>query len=228
MLRKPLHCLLPAVMLLPAFGPAAPLGGWAVITVEELPEHLTVGQPTPLEFTVRQHGFTALGDLQPRVEATSGTARTSAAAPPRLLGTTGRYAATLTVPKSGDWTITINSGFMSSRVTLLPIRAFDAGARGLPAIPERARGHALFVAKGCITCHVHEETKAAPSVAVGPELTGRRYPAEFLTRFLANPAAFVAERPGAARMPSLGLDEREIASLVTFINTERQVSSRGR
>ena len=226
MLRTPLHCLLPAALLFPAFGPSAPRGGWAVITVEDLPAHLTVGQPTNLRFTVRQHGFTLLGDLRPRIEAVMGSTRATVGAP---VGTaTGGYTANLTVPKAGEWTVTIHSGFGPSRVTLVPIRAVDAGASAVPAIPQRERGRSLFVAKGCVTCHVHEEAKADLSVAVGPALTGRRYPAEYLARFLANPASAVAERPNAAKMPNLGLKEREIAALVTFLNTERQVSSRGR
>lgn len=223
MLRKPLHTLLPAVLLLPAFGPAAPIGGWAVITVEDLPMYLTAGQPTRLEFTVRQHGMTVLTDLEPTVEASSGSMRTTVDARARLVS--GRYVATITPPRTGDWTVAVHSGFMSSRVTLVPIRAVDPGA-SVPSIPEREYGRALFVAKGCLTCHVHEEAKAELSVAVGPELTGRRYPADYLKRFLANPAIAVAERPNAARMPNLGLKPREIDALVTFINTDRQVSSR--
>jgi mono/diheme cytochrome c family protein len=223
MLRKPLHALLPAVMLLPAFGPAAPVGGWAVITVEDLPEYLTAGEPTRLEFTVRQHGMRPLTDLEPRVEASSGSMRTNVDVKARFVS--GRYTAIITPPKSGDWTVTIHSGFMSSRVTLLPIRVVDPGAR-VPSVPEREQGRALFVAKGCVTCHVHEEAKAELSTAVGPELTGRRYPADYLKRFLANPAIAVAQRPATWQMPNLGLKPREIDALVTFVNTDRQVSAR--
>jgi len=73
---------------------------------------------------------------------------------------------------------------------------------------------------------VHAEAKAEQSTAAGPELTGRRYPADYLKRFLANPAIAVAERPATARMPNLGLKPREIDALITFINTDRQVSER--
>ena len=224
MLRKPLHTLLPAVMLLPAFGPAVPRGGWAVITVEDLPAYLTAGQPTRLEFTVRQHGMRPLTDLEPRVEASSGSTRASVTSAPRFVS--GRYTATITPPKLGDWTITVHSGFGPISVTLLPIRAVDPGTGDVPSVPQRERGRALFVAKGCLTCHVHEEVKANLWVAVGPELTGRRYPADYLKRFLADPSIAVAERPATARMPNLGLKPSEIDALVTFINTARQVSVR--
>ena len=33
---------------------AAAIGGWAVITVEQLPDYVTAGQPVTLTFTVRQ------------------------------------------------------------------------------------------------------------------------------------------------------------------------------
>jgi hypothetical protein len=224
MLRKPLHALLPAVMLLPAFGPAAPLGGWAVITVEDLPGYLTAGEPTRFEFTVRQHGMRPLTDLEPTVEASSSSMRTSVNAKARLVS--GRYTASITPPKSGHWTITVHSGFGPSRLTLLPIRAVDPGARDVPAVPEREQGRALFVAKGCLTCHVHEEAKGQISIAVGPELTGRRYPSDYLKRFLANPAIAVTQRSATWQMPNLGLKPREIDALVTFINTDRQVSAR--
>ena len=47
-------------------------GGWAVITVDDFPETVTVTQPTTLSFMVRQHGVTPLDRLSPRVTATDG------------------------------------------------------------------------------------------------------------------------------------------------------------
>src|SRR5262249_25794057 len=47
-------------------------GGWAVITVDDLPESAEVGKPLTLSFVVRQHGVTLLDDLRPSVEAKSG------------------------------------------------------------------------------------------------------------------------------------------------------------
>ena len=40
-------------------------GGWAVVSVEDLPGHFTVGQPTELKFGVRQHGMRLVPNLQP-------------------------------------------------------------------------------------------------------------------------------------------------------------------
>src|SRR5205823_14195680 len=45
------------------------LGGWAVVTVDDLPDYVVVGQPVRLSFVVRQHGMRPLDGLRPRVEA---------------------------------------------------------------------------------------------------------------------------------------------------------------
>ena len=36
---------------------AASFGGWAVLTVENLPDQLIAGKPYNLTFSIRQHGF---------------------------------------------------------------------------------------------------------------------------------------------------------------------------
>ena len=227
MFARPVHLLLPALLLLPAFSSSPRAGGWAVITVENLPDHLTAGQPVTLAFSVRQHGMTLLADLRPSIEARSGNTIAKPATARATLP--GHYVATLTVPKAGDWTITIHSGFGPSQISLLPLHAVDANVAAVPDTPERERGRRLFVAKGCVTCHVHDETSDGGnrSIAVGPALTGRRYPAAYLAKFLANPAIATPMRPATFNMPNLGLEDREIAALVAFINTDRQLSARG-
>jgi hypothetical protein len=47
------------------------MGGWAVVSVKDLPEYFVAGQQYTLEFQVRQHGRTLLNDLQPRLEMRS-------------------------------------------------------------------------------------------------------------------------------------------------------------
>jgi hypothetical protein len=47
-----------------------------------------------------------------------------------------------------------------------------------------------------------------------------KYQPEFLARMLADPAANIPPRPESpVRMPNLGLDQQEIASLVAFIDS---------
>jgi len=200
--------LLPALVLLA--GIAASPGGWAVITVEDLPDYVVAGQPVTLTFSVRQHGVTLLSGLKGRVEAEAGRLEATVAAAPG--NAAGRYTATMTFPQAGEWTITIHSGFGDSKLALVPLQAVEPGTGPSLPLPETERGRRLFVAKGCTTCH-------RPGGA-GPDLSGRTYPPDYLRQFLANPA--VAARSGPVQMPNLNLKQPEIAALVAFINTERQ------
>jgi hypothetical protein len=61
---------------------------------------------------------------------------------------------------------------------------------------------------------------------VGPALTGRRYPADYLAKFLADPPIASPRQAGSLGMPNLQLKQPEIAALVAFINTEGRVSRR--
>lgn len=77
----------------------------------------------------------------------------------------------------------------------------------------RGAGLALFVGKGCATCHPHAALPGVRSLQVGPELTRYRGDAAFLRRWLANPATV---RPGTM-MPVLPLDAWEIEALVALL-----------
>ncbi len=209
---------LPA-LLLPLLGL---YGGWASITVEDVPDYGVVRQPLDLTFTVRQHGVTKLNDLEPRVEARG--AGTSAAAVAQRGTEAGQYTARLVLPEAGEWTITIHSGFGPSRLTLVPMQIIAANAQAPAALPAADRGRRLFVAKGCVTCHLHGDVKGSGVVAVGPELTSRRLAPEYLQRFLADPSMIGS----ANRMPNLNLKQTEIAALIAFLNrADGQVGAGG-
>jgi cytochrome c2 len=199
----------------------AAFGGWAAITVQDLPDYAVARQPLSLTFMVRQHGVTPLKQLEPRVEAEAGGVTTAAMAQPD--GEAGRYTARLVLAQPGDWHITIHSGFGNSQVTLLPLTVIEPGATPPPAPVPAARGNALFVAKGCVTCHLHREVTGSGVVAVGPELTGRTWPAEYLTRFLKDPS-IGPQYGNGFRMPNLDLKDREVAALIAFLNGEPRAS----
>jgi len=191
------------------------------------------GTPTTLTFSVRQHGMTPLAGLRPYVVARSGStvieAKTGTAP-------TGHYTATMTLPRDGSWTIDIRSGFMNSTMStpLVPMRVVAAGEPAPQPMPDALRGKHLFVAKGCVTCHVHPETPEWGSISVGPNLTGRRYVPEVLSAFLDDPeksplSKSSGDNVGSAtfvRMPKLDLDPREITALVAFVNGGSAVASR--
>jgi mono/diheme cytochrome c family protein len=206
----------PALLLLPALG--AVVGGWAVVTVEDLPDYFVASRPVSLPFMVRQHGVTPLKGVHPTLEARTGLRTVQAKVEPGKEH--GEYVATFTLPEPGDWTISIYSGWGNSRLTLLPQRAIGAGTAAPPAFAANEQGRRLFVAKGCVGCHMRMEDDITTGESFAPALTGKRYPAEFLRRFLADPAAN-ATHSGSFRMPNLALKQAEIVSLVAFLNSER-------
>jgi mono/diheme cytochrome c family protein len=205
-----------------ASGFARVMGGWAVTTVEDLPDHLVAGEAVELAYVVRQHGVERLSGLTGRVVAQNG--RQEIEAPAVARGARGRYVSSLRLPRAGRWTITIHNGFGAAPrpITLMPIQVLAKGAK-VAALSEQERGKRLFVAKGCVGCHTHAGVEPRPVAEIGPILTQKRFPADYLARFLANPAA---TRGGESKMPSLELKDGEIASLVAFINAERAVTVR--
>jgi mono/diheme cytochrome c family protein len=216
-----LRVALPVALALPIA--AAAFGGWATITVEDLPDQVTARQPVTLIFTVRQHGREPLDGLRPRIEARAGGRAAEAAALPARAR--GKYIATLTLPQPGQWTITIHSGFGNSRLTLAPLAVVAPGTTAATPAPAE-RGARLFVAKGCVTCHLHRSVPGSGEAEVGPELTGvgQRLAADYLRRFLADPSIKPPAPGRSFGMPNLGLKEAEIAALTAFLTTERQAS----
>jgi len=76
------------------------------------------------------------------------------------------------------------------------------------------RGRALFVAKGCATCHAHDALVGlAGETSVGPDLSSYQPNAEFVRRWLGDPAAIRPDTP----MPDLALSDGEITALIAFL-----------
>jgi mono/diheme cytochrome c family protein len=211
------------LLLTPLLGFA--FGGWAVVTVDDVPTHLVSGKRTPLVFTVRQHGVTLMNGLSPSVEMRSGSAEV-VTVQATSTGEQGRYQAAITPPSPGVWTVIVKSGFGNSQTTLLPLRAIASNAPTPRAIADADRGRELFYGKGCTTCHVRGGD-GNEQFQVGPVLTGRRYAVEVVSKFLDDPdkSPLSQGRKEFTRMPKLGLSAREIAALVAFLNTA-EVASR--
>ena len=202
-------------------------GGWAVVTLNELPDRFEAGRAVPLTFMVRQHGVSPMTGLSPSIEASYKDVKVSAAA--TATAKTGEYRANLTLPTSGEWTITVHTGFLGSKLTLLPVSVVTAGA---PAVETASRGsltehgRRLFVAKGCVTCHAQAQEMSTPALNIGPAIVAQKYRDEFLARVLENPSAALPRRTPNAEMPNLNLQPREIAALVAYINHVPTTSSR--
>jgi len=286
--------LLSLVYALPAFA-----GGWAVITLDELPTDVVAGEPLTIGFTVLQHGKTPMAGLNPTVRATLlKDEQFAVRASPD--GELGHYTATLTFPIEGEWNWSIQAFTMDQPMPTLSVAApgsavasqsspttepaaatvpplvilrglaFAAGLAALLLASQRKRrlallltvaavsiglasflmgsavpvaeaqagseeaskvpaelalsqielGRQLFVAKGCITCHVNTRVENASSywtIEMGaPNLSNYSSSPEILEIRLKDPAAAKSD----TQMPNLGLKKEEIDALIAFINSK--------
>jgi cytochrome c551/c552 len=194
------------------------LGGWAVVTVKDLPEYFVAGQQYTIEFQVRQHGRTLLSGLRPELVIAAPAAR-EIVIPAAARSAPGSYAVTFTAPAAaGDVRLTIRSGFGNNELRLYPQTVVAAGG-SRPALATRERGQMLFVAKGCNTCHSNIDLTDRPEnqgITVGPELGGRHLAREYVIQKLKNPGQ---------NMPDLGLSDAEANAIAAFLNGERGAAS---
>jgi mono/diheme cytochrome c family protein len=207
---------------------AAPskMGGWAVITVRDVPERLVVGRATEITFTMLQHGERPLTGRAPTVhlKGESETLLASLRRPAAREIGRGVYTATVTPGRTGTAEIVIDGDWHSAKVTLLPIPVTRAGGRHVATSPV-TRGRQLFVAKGCITCHRRTDdpqTARTQFVASGPELTGRTFQAEWLSRKLADPSRDRVRHNKWVEMPDLELKPAEIEALVEYLRAAQR------
>jgi hypothetical protein len=78
-------------------------GGWAVTTLDPLPNELRAGQTYAIGYTIRQHGQTPFASAQTAIEIRSSRSQ----APQRFRavpdGPPGHYVAQVTFPTAGEW-----------------------------------------------------------------------------------------------------------------------------
>lgn len=286
------------LVLLFTFAFAIPVfaGGWAVISLDELPVGVVAGEPYTIGFTVLQHGKTPMTDLSPTVTAriANGEVLNFSAEPE---GKPGHYTAALTFPTDGEWEWSIQAFTMDLQMPALNVSAAGATSVTQPivksetqlasispwlivrvvafalalaglvmlfqrrsrvsvaltglclligitsfilesavpqveaqgksaseamvdsSIPQVELGRQLFIAKGCITCHVNNKaTRDAEYWTIDMGATN-------LSNFSASPEILFLrlKDPAAAKsdtqMPNLGLKKTEIEALIAFINS---------
>lgn len=113
--------------------------------------------------------------------------------------------------------VMVAAGGFTLRAVATPEAALAERETAMPAIAPEAMGEALFVAKGCVTCHRHDGVAASrESIGIGPTLTAYQGDPDFLRQWLRNPRAV---RPNTF-MPNLGLSDAEIETLVAFLSAE--------
>lgn len=127
-----LALLLCAAISIPVFA-----GGWAVITLDELPSDVVAGQPLTIGFTVLQHGKTPMTGLEPTVTSrlASGEKIVVYAEPE---GKPGHYIATLTFPMEGDWEWSIQAFTMDQPMPALSVAAPSTATVSQPVKTELA------------------------------------------------------------------------------------------
>ena len=112
--------LLSLVVTIPAFA-----GGWAVITLDELPTDVVAGEPLTIGFTVLQHGITPMDGLAPIVTVTQLKGE-QLAFRAESDDKPGHYTATLTFPQEGSWEWSIQAFSMDQRMPALNVAATAA------------------------------------------------------------------------------------------------------
>ncbi len=108
-------------------------GGWAVITLDELPANVVAGEPFTVGFTVLQHGKTPMTDLHPTITANLYKEQelvTDAEAE----GKPGHYIATVTLPKEGEWQWSVQAFTMNQQMPALIVAAGSTASTSAPVV----------------------------------------------------------------------------------------------
>ena len=195
------------------------MGGWAVVTVKDLPEYFVAGQRYTLEFKVRQHGRTLMNNVQPQLVVATSEGSSNAATLAATRSGDGTYRVTFAAPQGDRVYLTILSGWGASNLSLYPVPVVAAGARPAHQSPID-RGQTLFVAKGCNACHANSDLADRPdnqSLVVGPALGGRHLARDYTIQKMKNPKSQI--------MPDLGLSDTEAASIAAFLSGERTTAT---
>ena len=83
--------------------PSALAGGWAVVTLDELPAEVGPGQSLRLGFMVRPHGQTATNQEKPYLEARKTETGEVFRVEGRQEGPVGHFVVEVTFPSAGSW-----------------------------------------------------------------------------------------------------------------------------
>ncbi len=104
--RRMFRVALTFVLLL-ALTPAAFAGGWAVVTLDSLPQEPSAGTPLELGFTVRQHGVTPNDNVDPLLIAHNAETGKTLEVAARKEGPIGHFVVDVTFPSAGAWELEI-------------------------------------------------------------------------------------------------------------------------
>jgi hypothetical protein len=107
------------MLLLPAA--VALAGGWVVISLDALPDHIRAGEPVTLSFMVRQHGRTPIHDVEPKLTATNVETGQQIEASAEPMKELGRFIVTVDFPSKGLWEWSISAEPFPQTMTFAPL-----------------------------------------------------------------------------------------------------------
>ena len=115
-------------------------GGWAVITVENLPGEVRAGENMHLEFSVRQHGRELTSHVTPVLRAHNPATGESLTVDAAALPQKGYFAVDVIFPSEGQWQVSLDPVVLAGQLDLLPLTVLPAAAPSLnstsnPATP---------------------------------------------------------------------------------------------
>jgi len=85
-------------------------GGWAVTTLDNVPDRFEAGQSYSIGYTIRQHGVTPVAVDRTEIQITHNESGKRLSFRGVADGPIGHYLATLTIPASGSWTWEVTQG----------------------------------------------------------------------------------------------------------------------
>jgi hypothetical protein len=131
--------LLTLIVVIPALA-----GGWAVITLDEMPSNLVAGKPFTIGFTVLQHGRTPMTDLHPTITAALNKEQELVMdAEPE--GKPGHYVATVTLPLEGEWQWSVQAFTMDQKMPTLSVAAASTVSVSEPVVPIKAQASPILM-----------------------------------------------------------------------------------
>ncbi|CAN5234232.1 hypothetical protein BH18CHL2_BH18CHL2_11740 [soil metagenome] len=126
-------------------------GGWAVTTLDSVPDRFDAGQRYTIGYTIRQHGLTPI-NLESMGEQMTTEIRISQQGaktlrfPGSQSGPVGHYVATVSFPAAGAWSWDVTQGpFEAQSLGNLTVYAPGAVTVGAPAAPVPAGPEAALV-----------------------------------------------------------------------------------
>jgi hypothetical protein len=153
---------------------AAPGGGWATVSLADLPTGIDAGGTWTARITVLRHGETPTDGATPSVSIVNEETRNGATFEAKPTGETGVYEAAVVFPDAGTWRYEVDNGlaatgFGVSEVTTYPPvtiggPAAAPGDDGLPALPLAGFGLVLaLVAALAVAFGIRRSRRLTPA-----------------------------------------------------------------